>query len=322
MIDRHAGEGTLWTSLWSTSREGLRLHARDYGPRESAGLPVVCLPGLTRGGADFHELASHLSARPGPGRRVLALDYRGRGRSDYDPVPANYDIRIEAQDTLDVLTAAGVHQAVVVGTSRGGLIAMAIAAMRPALLRGVVLNDIGPVIEGKGLARIKAYVGKLPTPADLDEAVLVLKKVAGSQFTRLVEEEWRLYAARTYRQADGRLVPDYDIQLMQGLAAIDIEKPLPDLWPYFNGLAGVPVLALRGENSDMLSDATLRQMIAGHPDCAGLVVVGEGHAPLLGDRPTLERITAFVTHCESRRPAPPPHAERGPEGPRSVIPAA
>jgi pimeloyl-ACP methyl ester carboxylesterase len=297
---RNEGEGTLWRSFWSTTQDGLKLHARDYGSRVSHALPVVCLPGLSRTCADFHEVATHLSAA---GRRVLSLDYRGRGRSDYDTNAANYDIRIEAQDTLDVLAAAGVHECVVIGTSRGGLIAMAISAMRPAPMRGVVLNDIGPVIEGQGLARIKAYVGKLPSPATLDEAVLVLKKVAGSQFTRLLDSEWRIFAERTYKEANGRLVPDYDSALMKGLSAIDIEKPLPDIWPYFNGLANVPMLAIRGENSDMLSQKTLEAMAASRPDCATLVVVGEGHAPLLGDTPTMQRIAAFVTHCENRVPA-------------------
>jgi pimeloyl-ACP methyl ester carboxylesterase len=302
-MDRNAGEGTLWRSFWSTSHDGLRLHARDYGSRAATALPVVCLPGLTRTAADFHEVATHLTTGH-DGRRVLALDYRGRGRSDRDPNPDNYDIRIEAQDTLDVLTAAGIHACVVIGTSRGGLIAMAISATRPALLKGAVLNDIGPRIEGKGLARIKAYVGKLPAPANMDEAVLILKRVAGSHFTRLVDSEWLTYAARTYREENGRLTPDYDIQLMKGLAAIDIEKPLPDLWPYFNGLANVPVLALRGANSDMLSQETLDAMCAGHPDCKGLVVIGEGHAPLLGDLPTMNRISEFVLHCETRPAVP------------------
>jgi pimeloyl-ACP methyl ester carboxylesterase len=300
---RNEGEGTLWRPFWSTTNDGLKLHARDYGDRTWDALPVVCLPGLSRTAADFHELATHLSRDAAIRRRVLSLDYRGRGRSDYDTNHANYDIRIEAQDTLDVLTAAGVHAAVIVGTSRGGLISMALSAMRPALLRGVVLNDIGPVIEGQGLARIKAYVGKLPSPATLDEAVLVLKRVAGSQFTRLVEEEWRLFAERTYKESGGRLVPDYDSALMKGLAAIDIEKPLPDIWPYFNGLANVPMLAIRGENSDMLSQATLEAMAASRPDCATLVVVGQGHAPLLGDTPTMRRIEAFADHCERTPPA-------------------
>jgi pimeloyl-ACP methyl ester carboxylesterase len=130
----------------------------------------VCLPGLARNSADFHDVALALSRDERRPRRVLSLDYRGRGRSEYDRNWRNYDLKVELDDVLQVLTAAGIHEAAVIGASRGGLIAMALAAARPTLLRGVVLNDIGPVIEGKGLARIRAYVGKLPSPRDYGEA--------------------------------------------------------------------------------------------------------------------------------------------------------
>jgi pimeloyl-ACP methyl ester carboxylesterase len=126
------------------------------------GLPVVCLPGLSRHSADFHELALALASDDDHPRRVLALDYRGRGRSDRDPNWRNYDVRVELNDVLQVLAATGVEQAVFVGTSRGGLITMALSAAQPAMIRAAVLNDIGPVIEGRGLARIRGYVGKLP----------------------------------------------------------------------------------------------------------------------------------------------------------------
>jgi pimeloyl-ACP methyl ester carboxylesterase len=300
---RHEGEGKTWTSFWSSTQDGLKLHARDYGHAAGLRLPVVCLPGLSRTSADFHELAVFLSTHAARPRRVLSLDYRGRGRSDYDRNPANYDIRIEAQDTLDVLAAAGIPEAVLIGTSRGGLIAMAISAMRPTVLKGVVLNDIGPVIEGQGLARIKAYVGKLPQPATLDEGVAILRRVSGGQFTRLTDSEWRTFAERTWKETNGRLAPDYDTALMQGLAALDIEKPLPNLWPYFEGLANVPVLAIRGGTSDMLSDDTLKAMGERLPDCQTFTVVGEGHAPLLSDPPTMQRIASLVLKAEDR-----PHA--------------
>ncbi len=298
------GENTLWESFWCLSQDGLKLHARLYGShmrqvQPMVCLPVVCLPGLTRNAADFHELAVELSTRKARARQVLALDYRGRGRSDYDSTPANYDISIEMQDVQDVLTAAGIHQAILVGTSRGGLITMALSAVRPGLIKGAVLNDIGPVLEGKGLARIKGYVGKLPLPKDFAEAVQLLKRISSQHFTRLTEAEWDVFARRTFKEQGGRLLPDYDPQLMKTLDAIDLEKPLPTLWPYFEGLKGVPVLSIRGQNSDLFTAETQAEMARRHSGMESHIVVGEGHAPLLNDRPTLQKILSFVAAVDA-----------------------
>lgn len=296
-------------SFFFRSQDGLKLHARLWGTPHSAGLPVLCLPGLARTAADFDELSAHLAGHRQRPRHVIAVDYRGRGHSDHDRDPANYDVRVEAQDVLDLLAALGVHEAIFVGTSRGGLITMAIGALRPALIRGAVLNDIGPVIEGKGLARIKAYVGKLPKPASWAEAVAILKRVASQQFTRLTDAEWEGFARRTFRETDKGLVPWYDPALMKSLESLDIEKPLPDLWPLFSGLSGVPMLIIRGENSDLLSEQTVAEMVRRHPAAEALLVVGEGHAPLLSDRPTLDRITRFVHQAEDRPRVGPQAAE-------------
>jgi pimeloyl-ACP methyl ester carboxylesterase len=283
-----------WRQQTIRTADGLRLHVRDYGDAASRLLPVACLPGLARTSADFDELACHLAWRRQKERRVIAIDYRGRGRSDYDPNWQNYDIRIEMDDVLNVLTALGIGDVILVGTSRGGLISMAMAAARPAIIRGVVMNDIGPVIDGKGLARIKGYVGKLPTPSSWPEAVSILKRIADQQFTALSDADWDLYARRTWKEENGRLVPDYDVALMKALAQIDLEKPLPVLWPYFEGLAHAPVLSVRGENSDLLSESTQREMQNRHPRCTSLVVPGQGHAPLLSDLTTMAAIAEFI----------------------------
>lgn len=280
-----------WRSFRCRSQDGLSLHARDWGERHWTALPVVCLPGLTRNAADFDELAAALHAGT---RRVLALDYRGRGQSDRDPDWKNYDIQVEAQDVLAVLTAAGIQEAIVIGTSRGGLIAMAMAAIRPAVLRGVVLNDIGPVIDGKGLARIRSYVGKLPRPKTYAEAVDVLRTLANQQFTALSDADWLAQARRTWKETADGLEPDYDVAIQRGLDAIDIERPLIPLWGLFEGLSGLPVLAIRGENSDLLSPDTLAEMGRRHPRLMPLTVPGQGHAPLLSDPPTIAAIAAFV----------------------------
>lgn len=282
-----------YTSRFIRAGDGLRLHAREYGARPDAATPVLCLPGLARHSFDFHALALRLSRDPKTPRRVLALDYRGRGLSEYDRDPSHYDVRKEAEDVLAVCAALGMHEAVLVGTSRGGLITMALSAMRPALIRAAVLNDIGPAIEAKGLIRIRGYVGKLPTPKSWDEAVESLARLSSAQFPGLDRSGWEELARGTWFERDGKLVLAYDPALTKALEELDLEQTPPPLWPLFDGLVGVPVLAIRGRHTDLLSPATLAEMARRHPRCETHEVEGEGHAPLLRG-PTAERIAAFI----------------------------
>src|SRR5262244_2167634 len=208
------------SSSFITAPDGLRLHARCYGNRTASATPAVCLPGLARTAADFEALASALSHEK-PIRRVIALDYRGRGQSQYDRNPANYALPVELADVLAVVTALDVTPAIFVGTSRGGILTMLLAAVRPTAIVGAVLNDIGPVIEPQGLMRIKSYVGKLPQPRSFEEGADILRRLFGGQFTKLTETDWLASARRTWREHDGRLVPTYDPRLANALAAID-----------------------------------------------------------------------------------------------------
>jgi pimeloyl-ACP methyl ester carboxylesterase len=259
-------------------------------------LPIVCLAGLARTSADFHELALAL-AEDGP-RRVLALDYRGRGRPDHAKDWRDYDIRVELGDLMQVLAATGVEEAVFVGTSRGGLLTMALGAARPAAIRGVVLNDVGPVIDARGLLRIRGYVGKLPTPRSFAEGAEILKRLSDQQFPLFGEAEWEMMARRTWTERDGVLVPDYDPRLMKTLEELDLEAPLPELWPYFAALNHVPVLAIRGENSDLLAEKTLEEMAQRHPRCEIFTAPGQGHAPLLGSKDMVRRIGRLIMKAE------------------------
>jgi pimeloyl-ACP methyl ester carboxylesterase len=288
---------TAAESRFVTAPDGLVLHALEYAVAGGA-TPVLCLTGLARTVADFAPLAEALAeGRHGPARRVVALDYRGRGRSEREAAGV-YDLMVENADVLAVATALELHEAVVVGTSRGGLHAMILGATRPTLLRGVALNDIGPRIETAGLVRIRGYVGKLPQPRDIDDAIALLKTVGGAQFTGLSEAEWRLFAETTWETQEGGLVPRYDPRLSQGLAALDLDQPLPELWPQFEALAHVPLLAIRGENSDLLAPATLEEMLRRHPRAQALTVPGQGHAPLLADAATIGAICRFVANCD------------------------
>jgi pimeloyl-ACP methyl ester carboxylesterase len=287
-----------YRDLFVSTSDGLRLYARDYGPSDSKALPVVCLPGLARNSQDFHALAEALSMDLASPRRVLSLDYRGRGRSAWDENWRNYDIGIEANDTLQVLAAEGIEKAVFVGTSRGGLITMALSAMRPTLLAGAVLNDVGPVIELKGLIRIRSYVGKLPLPATIDEGVRILQRLSDAQFLGYTQEQWEDMARGTWHEQDGRLVLSYDPSLMKPLEVLDLDMPMPDLWALFEGLKPFPVLVIRGEHSDLLTADTLAQMQERHPRLKTFTVSGQGHAPaLMGD--AIEAIRDLIAEAEA-----------------------
>jgi pimeloyl-ACP methyl ester carboxylesterase len=285
-------------SHFITAPDGLKLHVHEYGQRGGTALPVVCLPGLTRNVSDFEPLATALAA---DGRRVIALDSRGRGRSDYDPEPARYSLPVELGDVIAMLMALQCEPAVFVGTSRGGLLTLLMAAVRPAAIAGAVLNDIGPVIEVEGLRRIAGYVGKMPRSTTFEDAAKRLGVLFGPQFPKLTHQDWIAWARRTFRQDNGALVPDYDIALAKGFDNFDPAKPVPDLWPQFEALKAVPVMAIRGAYSDLLSEATVEEMARRHTALETLEVPDQGHAPLLAEADVIARIAAFVSRCEAHR---------------------
>ncbi len=290
--------GRPFEHFFYTSRDGLRLHARVYRSENHGTLPAVCLAGLTRNARDFHELALHLSRTAEPRRDVIAIDYRGRGQSDHDSDWRNYDVQVEADDVLAGLAAAGIERAHFIGTSRGGLIIHALAAIRPAVLQSAVLNDIGPVIEGAGLAQIRSYLERSPQPRTIAEAVAIQKKVTGSAFSALTEADWERMMRAFYDEKDGRLVAAYDPALLKSFRSLDLSKPLPEFWPQFIGLAKIPVLAIRGANSSLLSAETLELMAERHPGMKAITVEGQGHAPLLETSGLPERIADHLARAD------------------------
>lgn len=272
--------------------DGLMLYGRDYGDRSSSRLPVVCLAGLTRNSRDFHRIALTLADQ---GRRVVTLDYRGRGLSDRDPDGANYTIGREARDVIVALRALDIDRAIFIGTSRGGLILHVLPALMAGLIAACVLNDVGPVIEPEGLRGIRDYLAKRTEPADFDEAARGLKAVHGADFPALADSDWADMAHAIYRQTDGRIVADFDPALIAPLAAMDFEQPLPDLWPQFEALRGIPMLIVRGENSRLLSEQVAGEMVRRHEGGAELIMAhGQGHAPLLHVGSVKHALMAFI----------------------------
>jgi pimeloyl-ACP methyl ester carboxylesterase len=284
-------------SAFISAPDGLKLHARCHGRRGASGLPVVCLPGLARTAADFDALAAVLANDANRPRRVIALDYRGRGQSGYDRDPVRYNFQVEMADVLAVVTALDASPAIFIGTSRGGILTMLLAALRPSAIAGVVLNDIGPVIEPKGLMRIKGYVGKLPQPRSFEEGAEILRRLFDAQFPKLGPHDWLASAHRTFKQENGALVPTYDVKLAKTLEGVNFEKPFPPLWAQFDALANVPLMVIRGENSDILSPSTVEAMRARRAKMDTIEVPDQGHAPLLAEADTIARIGAFVARC-------------------------
>lgn len=288
--------------IFATSTDGLWLHARAIGPVDSPALPVLCLPGLTRTAEDFDAIAQALAGDPQTPRRVIAVDYRGRGGSDFDPNPANYTVPIEATDVLTLATAAGISRAIWLGTSRGGLISMVIAATRPELVAGIILNDIGPELDIKGLMKIKGYLAPPVTPQTWDEAARGLQRLFGNAFPALTEDDWLAWAHRAFRQdEDGKLIRTYDPALARTFDAISLEAPPAPLWELFDQMVQVPLLSIRGELSDLLSRACVAEMKRRRPNMEMCDVPLQGHAPLLADAPMVERIKAFCRKCDAAR---------------------
>src|SRR5262249_14771371 len=195
--------------------------------------PPVGSPGLPRTAADFETLASALSHEK-PFRRVIALDYRGRGQSQYDRNPANYALPVELADVLAVVTALDVTPAIFVGTSRVGILTMLLAARRPAAIGGAVLNDMGRVMEPQRLMRIKSYVGKLPQPRNFEEGAEILRRLFSGQFPKLDSKDWLASARRTFKEENGRLVPTYAVKIATTIKGVDAERPDPPLWLQLN----------------------------------------------------------------------------------------
>ena len=286
-------DGKPWRDIFYESSDDLRLYARHYPAPDERFRSVVCLPGLTRNSRDFHTLATYLSTHPEKPRNVYCLDYRGRGRSQYDSNWRNYVPYTELIDVLDFLTVQGLHRVGIVGTSRGGIIAMMMAALRPTAMGAVVLNDIGPVIETRGLARIVNYVGRMPVPKTWADAIHIMREINGRGFPDFTDAQWDQMARGVFEERKGRLVLSYDRKLAKAIGTVDLSRPVPDLWPQFIAMGQIPAFALRGEHSDVLSAETLDEMVERHPNLRMMIVPEQGHAPVLQEQDPVEAIGSF-----------------------------
>ena len=289
MTDAPAQAG--FAGRWFHAQDDLRLHYRDYGDPRSARTPVLCLPGLTRNARDFHEIASRLARE----RRVLCPDYRGRGMSAYDPDPRRYVPATYVGDLHHLLTLADVEQVVVIGTSMGGLLAIGLAVFFPTLIAGAVLNDIGPDVEGDGLGRIIDYIARDAPQPDWPAAMAHVRHMS-SHLKFQTEAQWQRLAYGGFRRRDdGLLHVDWDVRLAEALRQ-DV-RAMPDLWAMYRALRRVPLLTLRGAQSDVLPVATFDRMGREHPDCRQATIPGVGHAPMLDEPQATEALDEFFIRC-------------------------
>ncbi len=294
----HVEPEPVFADRFISAGDGLRLHVRDYDGPEDGVAPAICLPGLTRSARDFHDLALALAHHDTTPRRVITLESRGRGQSDYDQNWHNYNVVTELHDLITVLTALNIEHAGFVGTSRGGILIMLLAAARPGAIRSAVLNDVGPVIEVQGLLRIKHMLADLKPPASWDEAVAASKRFGAVAFPAFTDADWEKMARQTYRDDNGQPVIDFDLSIANTIAEFDAGSPAPTLWPQFCALAPRPTLVVRGELSTLLTEETVEAMIDAHPRLGSHTVPDEGHAPTLWDKDTQTRIADHLAAAD------------------------
>jgi pimeloyl-ACP methyl ester carboxylesterase len=279
-----------YTEKFWLSHDGLKLYARVYPGPEPLSRAVLCLHGLTRNSRDFEDLAPRLQRQ----YRVIVPDVRGRGLSARDPNSQNYQPAIYLQDILALMDAVDAQRVAIIGTSMGGLLAMMMAVGSRERVSGLVLNDMGPEVDPKGLERIKGYAGRLPSPTNWDDAIAQTRTMFGDAWPNLSPERWSALTRRGYREDEtGALHVDADPMIGEMLRAAP-PAATANLWPFWNALRGIPILAIRGAQSDILSAATFAKMKAENPRLMQLEVARRGHAPLLDEPECVAAIDALL----------------------------
>lgn len=283
-----------WEDKYWTSRDGLKLHYREYaGPTDRP--PLLMLHGLTRNSRDFEDVAERYAGE----WRIIAVDFRGRGMSEWDANSSRYAPPTYAADVLQLLDELAIPEAVFLGTSLGGLVTMVVAAVAPGRIAGVLLNDVGPELDLSGIDRIKSYVGKPVIFRDWDDAAERLQARAGDVYPAYKREDWLRFARRTCRQTDGGVEFDYDMAIADPFNKANSGET-GDAWPYYRALAGRPVLILRGEFSDLLPKAAAARMAAEFEDVEVVEVPGVGHAPDLSEPASVAAIDRLLERVLKR----------------------
>jgi len=278
-----------------SAQDGLALYFRDYGDATLRATPVLCLTGIGRNSKDFHGIASRISTS----RRVLAMDYRGRGQSAYDPYWQNYQPRTYINDALHLMAVAGVEKVILLGTSLGAILAMLLTSIQPGALAGAILNDMGPEMPADGFKRIRSYIGQIPRQPDRAAALATLNEMFGTAYPDFAAADWETAVDNMFRrEPDGGYLLDYDPAIAKPLAEQSDEPP--KLWRFFNALGALPTLALRGALSDVLSEATFAAMAKAKPDLVQATIPNRGHSPTLDEPASCAAIDRFLAGFAAR----------------------
>ncbi len=272
-----------------TNEDGLKQHYRDYNNAPDGAPTVLCMPGLTRNAKDFEYIANHLADRC----RLICVEQRGRGLSDWDPDPSRYSPATYVGDMMALLRHLGLANIVAIGTSLGGLMTMMMSAMHPGVLKAAVINDIGPEIDPKGIERIKSYVGVGTPPSTWNEAVEAVKKANPNIYPDFTEEDWLHFTRMLFADDGGKPVAQYDPAIRKNFDEND-DQAAPDLWPIFSQMHSIPMVVLRGGLSDILAPETLERMATEHPDLVAVTVPNVGHVPLMREKIVQDAIDALI----------------------------
>ncbi len=283
---------TNYIEAYFTNPDGLKQFYRDYNEAPTGAPTVLCMPGLTRNSKDFANIASHMSDRC----RVVCVEQRGRGLSEWDPDPSRYRPDVYVNDMIALLRHIGVKQVIAFGTSLGGLMTIMMNALHPGLLIGAIINDIGPVVDETGITRIKSYVGKGTPPTTWTEAIKAVKQANTGVYPKFSEDDWEAFTKKLYTDVNGTPVLQYDPAISKNFEDTN-DQSAPDLWGIFSSLYNIPVVTLRGELSDILSAETLAEMTERHPDLTPVTVADKGHVPMMTEPECIEAIDALIGKC-------------------------
>ena len=281
-------DGRAFRARHLTLPNGLKLFFREYGWDRTGTTPVLCLPGLARNSGDFNGLATRLSAT----RRVIAPDYRGRGRSDYDPDWRNYAPIACAEDLRHLIAGTNLHRFIAIGTSYGGILSIVLSLTVATAIRAIVLNDVGPYVELKGTTRILAYIRDWPAQPDWPTAVAAIRQ-SMPKLSLKTDDEWMSFARTTFREGpDGMLHRNWDSKIVEPF--MHGTDPYADLWQLYRGIRHIPTLVIRGGASDILSAETLARMKAEKPDLLSVTVPDVGHAPTMAEPEAAQALGDFL----------------------------
>lgn len=279
-----------YTDEYFTNTDGLKQHFRDYNVAPQGAPTVLCMPGLTRNAKDFGFIADHLKDRC----RLICVEQRGRGWSEWDPDPSRYAPNVYVEDMMALLQHLDLAEIITIGTSLGGLMTIMMNALYPGVIKAAVINDIGPEVDPAGIARIKSYVGVGTPPATWDAAVEAVKFANRGVYPKFSDDDWLMMTHLLYEDKKGKPTAQYDPALRKNFEEND-DQAAPDLWPLFGLMHSIPMVVLRGGLSDILSAPTLERMANEHPDLVPVTVPDMGHVPLMREPQVQTAIDGLIS---------------------------